>query len=134
MAGVETQIEVKGVEELNKKLQPETVKQPLSDGIKKITLALDREIKVASPVGPSGLLGATISNEIAPEYGKITANQSYASFVEYGTKKMEPRHVTEGSTIRAYGLGMFGYAMQVIQKKMGEFMKELGINIERKMD
>ena len=42
MAGIETRIEVKGTEELNKKLQPKTVKDPLGEGIKKITLALDR--------------------------------------------------------------------------------------------
>ena len=133
MAGIETRIEVKGTEELNKKLQPKTVKEPLADGIKKITLALDREAKMATPVD-TGILGASISSEIAPEYGRIMTQMSYASFVEYGTKKMEPRHVTEGSTKRVYGLGMFGYAIQIISKKMGDFMKELGINIERKMD
>ena len=133
MAGIETRIEVKGTEELNKKLQPPTVKQPLAEGIKKITLALDREAKMATPVD-TGVLGASIANEIAPEYGRIMTQVGYASFVEYGTKKMEPRHVTEGSTQRVLGLGMFGYAIQVISKKMSDFMKELGINIERKMD
>ena len=130
---VETQIEIKGIEELNKKLQPETVKQPLADGIKKITLALDREVKMSTPVD-TGVLGASISNEIAPEYGKVMTQVAYAFFAEYGTKKMEARHVIQGSTRRVFGLGMFGYAIQVISKKMGDFMKELGINIERKMD
>lgn len=131
MAGIETRIEVKGIEELNKKLQPKTVKEPLADGIRKITLELDRTAKMATPVD-TGFLGASITNEIAPEYGKIMTQTDYASFVELGTKKMEARHV-EGSK-RVYGLGMFGYAIQVISKKMGDFMKELGINIERKMD
>jgi len=131
MAGIETRIEVKGIEELNKKLQPKTVKEPLADGIRKITLELDRTAKMATPVD-TGFLGASITNEIAPEYGKIMIQTDYASFVELGTKKMEARHV-EGSK-RVYGLGMFGYAIQVISKKMGDFMKELGINIERKMD
>ena len=130
---IETRIEVKGIEELNKKLQPKTVKEPLADGIRKITLELDRTAKMATPVD-TGFLGASITNEIAPEYGKIMIQTDYASFVELGTKKMEARHVTEGSTKRVYGLGMFGYAIQVISKKMGDFMKELGINIERKMD
>ena len=131
MAGIETRIEVKGIEELNKKLQPKTVKEPLADGIRKITLELDRTAKMATPVD-TGFLGASITNEIAPEYGRIMIQTDYASFVELGTKKMEARHV-EGSK-RVYGLGMFGYAIQVISKKMGDFMKELGINIERKMD
>jgi len=131
MAGIETRIEVKGIEELNKKLQPKTVKEPLADGIRKITLELDRTAKMATPVD-TGFLGASITNEIAPEYGKIMTQTDYASFVELGTKKMEARHVV-GSK-RVYGLGMFGYAIQVISKKMGDFMKELGINIERKMD
>lgn len=131
MAGIETRIEVKGVEELNKKLQPKTVKEPLADGIRKITLELDRTAKMATPVD-IGFLGASITNEIAPEYGKIMVQTDYASFVELGTKKMEARHIV-GSK-RVYGLGMFGYAIQVISKKMGDFMKELGINIERKMD
>ena len=128
---IETRIEVKGIEELNKKLQPKTVKEPLADGIRKITLELDRTAKMATPVD-TGFLGASITNEIAPEYGRIMIQTDYASFVELGTKKMEARHV-EGSK-RVYGLGMFGYAIQVISKKMGDFMKELGINIERKMD
>ena len=131
MAGIETRIEVKGIEELNKKLQPKTVKEPLADGIRKITLELDRTAKMATPVD-TGFLGASITNEIAPEYGRIMIQTDYASFVELGTKKMEARHV-EGSK-RVHGLGMFGYAIQVISKKMGDFMKELGINIERKMD
>jgi len=130
---VETQIEIKGIEALNKKLQPETVKQPLADGIKKITLALDREVKMATPVD-TGVLGASIVNQIAPESGRVFATRDYAQFVEYGTKKMEARHVTQGSTRRVFGLGMFGYTIQIISQKMGDFMKELGINIERKMD
>lgn len=130
---METEIKVEGVDKLQKKLDKKNIEQPLSTGIKKITLALDREVKMATPVD-TGLLGASITNEIAPEYGKVMTQVAYASFVEYGTKKMEARHVTQGSSRRVFGLGMFGYAIQIISRKMGEFMKELGINIERKID
>lgn len=125
MAGIDFAFKIKGAAEIAKKLQKETIMQPLAEGIKKITLFLDREVKMATPVD-TGRLRSSITSQITAEFGKVGTNVNYASFVEYGTKKMESRHVTEGSSVRVKGKGMFAYGMEKLQAKIGEFLKDIG--------
>ncbi len=129
MAGIGFSLEIKGLENLTKKLKSETIKKPLAEGIKKITLFLDKEIKMATPVD-TGRLRSSIISKVTPEFGTVGTNIKYATFVEYGTKRMEARHVTPGSSIRIFGLGMFGYGMKRLQEKLGEFLKDIGNAIE----
>lgn len=107
------------------KLGKQTIKQPLAEAVKKITLWLDRTIKVSTPVD-TGRLRSSITSEITAETGKVGTNVEYAGFVEYGTKRMEARHVSEGSSTRIKGKGPFTYSMEQLNSKMGDFLKELG--------
>ncbi len=92
------------------------VKPPLDEGIKRVTQFLDREIKMATPV-QTGRLRASITSEIYADFGRVGTNVFYAPFVEFGTAKMEARHV-EGSAARVLGLGMFGYGMKRLQAEI----------------
>ncbi len=129
MAGISFGFRLLGRLALSKVLSPETVNTPLSQGIRKITLFVHRETTKATPVD-TGRLRASITQEISPFQGIVGTNVNYASFVEYGTKKMEARYVESGW--RVYGLGMFGYAMKLLQSKIGEFIKNIGHGIEVK--
>lgn len=128
-------LKILGVEALQKKLSAETIKTPLGQAIKKITLFTEREAKKAAP-WQTGRLRSSItsrieSTPIAP-FGVIGTNVKYAEFVEYGTKKMEPRHMV-GSR-KVFGLGMFGYALSLLKEKMPEFVKDLGKEIQARFD
>ena len=123
MAGTGFTLEIKGDKELAKKLKKETITQPVGEGIKKITLFLDREIKMATPVD-TGRLRSSVTSQITAEFGKVGTSVQYSSFVEYGTKKMEARHVEGGR--RVFGQGMFAYGLQKLQARIGEFLKDIG--------
>ena len=129
MAGVGFDIKLIGLEKIIKGLGEKTIKDPLAAGIKKIILFLDREVKPATPVD-TGRLRSSITSKTYPDFGTIGTNVSYASFVEYGTKKMEARHIESGK--RVYGLGMFGYGLKQLQSKIGDFLKGIGEAIEVK--
>ena len=133
MAGI--RLEVKNLEEIQKKLTKEVMLQPFNEGIKKIVLALQREVMVATPVD-TGRLRASITPKLTEEngifQGIVGTNVNYATFVEYGTKKMEARHVTEGSSVRVKGKGMFAFGLEKMKEKLGKFMADIGVAIEQR--
>ncbi len=118
-----------GLAVLLKKLQKETIKTPLAEGIKKVTLFLEREVKKATPV-QTGRLWSSIVSHTTPYFGTVGTNVYYAPFVEYGTRKMEPRYIMGG--MRVFGLGMFGHAIRVWQSKAKDFIGGIGKAIEVK--
>ena len=132
-------IQLIGVEALLKKLGKKTVTTPLGEGIKKITLWLQRLVQMSTPVGTpestgtkgyvGGRLRASITSEVHPLYGKVGTIVEYAPFVEHGTRYMEARHVTEGSSTRILGKGMFTYALEQLKEKLPEHLKEIGNKI-----
>ena len=124
-------IKLLGVEKLTKALSKETVKQPLEAGIKKITLLLSQHIVKSTPVD-TGRLRASIIPEVKPLYGKVGTIVKYAPFVEYGTARMDARHVMPGSQIRILGEGMFSYGSKLVMEKFPDLMKEVGVAIQSK--
>ena len=124
-------IKLVGIEKLSKALSKETVKQPLEAGIKKIILLLDRFIKQSTPVD-TGRLRASIIPEVQPLYGKVGTIVQYAPFVEYGTARMDARHVSPGSQIRVFGEGMFSHGSKLVMEKFPELLKEIGVAIQSK--
>ncbi len=133
MAGVGYTIVIVGAEKLAKKLSAELIRDPVTDVIGKITLFLDREVKKATPVQTNRLRSSITSYvDTTPlaQWGSVGTNVRYASFVEYGTKKMQPRHMEGGS--RVYGLGMFGHALRLLNAKLCEFLKDCAKAIEVK--
>ena len=121
-------IQLIGVEALLKKLDKKTITEPLGEGIKKITLWLQRLVQVSTPVD-TGRLRASIASEVQPLCGKVGTIVEYAPFVEHGTRYMEARHVTEGSSTRILGTGMFAYALGQLKEKLPEHLKEIGDKI-----
>ena len=124
------QIILKGAEQLKKKLDTPTIKKPLDDGIKKIAYTLEGLIKEATVVGETGYLLSGTHTQITSQFAKVGTNVPYAPFVEYGTERMEARHM-EGGTKRL-GKGMFTYGIEQLQKKMGDLLKGIALNIEKK--
>lgn len=118
-------LKVLGAEALIKKLGKETIQTPLAEGIRKITLWLDRLVKQSTPVGISGRLRSSIYSEVFPLYGKVGTIVTYAPFVEYGTKNMEARHVEAGSSTRILGQGMFSYSLEKLKEAVPEHLKEI---------
>ena len=121
-------IQLVGVEALMKKLDKKTITTPLGEGIKKITLWLGRLVMISTPVD-TGRLRASITSEVQPLYGKVGTMVEYAPFVEHGTRYMEARHVTEGSSTRVLGTGPFAYALEQLKDKLPEHLKEIGDKI-----
>ena len=121
-------IQLIGVEALLKKLNKKTITEPLGEGIKKITLWLQRLVQVSTPVD-TGRLRASIASEVQPLCGKVGTLVEYSVFVERGTRYMEARHVTEGSSTRILGKGMFTYALEQLKEKLPEHLKEIGNKI-----
>jgi len=88
------------------------VAKPLTNGIRKITLYYDGLVKKATVVD-TGRLRSSITNRIQPNMGEVGTNVKYASFIEYGTEKMEARHMERGS--KKLGQGMFDYALGLLR-------------------
>jgi len=121
-------IQLKGVDALLKKLDKKTITTPLSEGIKKITLWLERLVMMSTPVD-TGRLRSSITSEVQPLYGKVGTIVEYSFMVEHGTRYMEARHVTEGSSTRILGKGPFQYALEQLKDKLPEHLKEIGEKI-----
>lgn len=122
---VSLNVKILGVEQLLRKLKKETIKEPVDDGIRKATIWTERTVKVSTPVD-TGRLRASITSTLLGQIGRVATNVQYAQFVEYGTRKMEPRHVIEGSSVRIKGEGMFSYTMGLLKEKVKEFIDDMG--------
>lgn len=122
MAGIEIELEIKGMEKIQQKLEREALLgSPLRQTMGRAALVLEREVKIATPVDTGRLRASvlpTISPDSVPLWAKVGTNVKYASYVEYGTVKMDARHVTEGSSVRIKGKGMFAYAFEKVKDKI----------------
>lgn len=112
-------IKILGKDELLRKLDQHNFNKPVSDAIRKMTIWFEANVKVSTPVD-TGRLRSSIASRIEPQAGEIFTNVQYAPFIEYGTHKMEARHVMRGSSARIKGKGMFTYTLEQLQQKMSE--------------
>jgi len=122
-------LEVKGLQELQKKLQEEVALKPFHAGIKKATLLLQREVMIATPV-QTGRLRASITPKLAEDFGQVGTNVQYASAVEFGRGAMEPRHVTYQSDVRILGEGPFSHAIKILRDKLKDLLGDVANAIE----
>jgi len=120
-------LQIIGLDKLKKKLQEKNVTQPVNDGIKKATLLLDREVKQATAVD-TGRLRASMTSQFGAGFGQVGTNVAYAPFVEFGTAKMEARHM-EGGT-KVLGEGMFAFGLRKLTGKMKELLGDVANAIE----
>tara|TARA_Y100000310_G_scaffold2728_1_gene3544 strand:- start:10242 stop:10637 length:396 start_codon:yes stop_codon:yes gene_type:complete len=102
---------VEGLDKLKKKLNAKnTIEKPLDKQIKITTLKLEAEVKKATPVR-TGRLTGSIFHDFSGDRATVGTNVEYAPYVEFGTQRMEARHV-EGGTARVEGVGPFTFAIQ----------------------
>lgn len=120
-------LKVIGLERVMGKLGKDTVVKPLKSSVKRITLKLEELVKRATVVD-TGMLRASIVSEVQPLFGRVSSITEYVTDVEYGTPKMEARHM-EGAT-KVLGLGMFGYGLEQLTAKLKEEGDDLAKDIE----
>jgi len=116
-----------------------TIKKPLDGGIRKIVLYYEGLVKKATVVGTpestgipgygGGRLRSSITNEINPTRASVGTNVEYAQFVEYGTAKMEARHM-EGSS-KVLGEGMFKYAWGQLKDWLSKGNHDIHVEIDK---
>lgn len=121
--------ELIGKEALLRKLDKRNFNKPVANSIRKITLWYHSTVQTSTPVD-TGRLRGSIAFKVEPKAGTVFTNVQYAPFVEYGTHKMEARHVKRGSSARVLGIGMFTYALEQLHQKMGEFLGDLAKGIK----
>ena len=131
-----------GFEQLTKKLSGNLTKSPIQDGIKKLTLFIEREAKKGTPVD-TGALRASINSKYGEFIGIVGTQQKYAPFVEYGTKPhwapfrafegWAGRHgISEAAVWWSVGIKgtkahhMFQKAMDKANDRIGDFIKDVG--------
>lgn len=124
---VSVRLELKGLQELQGKLKEKNITQPLAEGIKKATILLDREVKMATPVD-TGRLRASMTSKFASDFGQVGTLVEYAPAVEYGRGAMEARHM-EGAA-KILGKGMFTYALEKLKDKMKDLLGDVANKIE----
>ena len=124
---------VTGVEKVLQKMDAATVDKQLADSIKKITMWFHSTVMTSTPVVNSRLR-SSISSMITPTSGRVFTNIEYAPFVEYGTKRMEARHVEKGSSTRRLGKGPFTYTLEQLEAKMESFIGEMGKAIKARFE
>ena len=120
-------LEVKGLQELQKKLRAEVVIKPLHAGIKKATLLLQREVAMATVVD-TGRLRASITPKLMGSFGQVGTNVQYAPIVEFGVGNLPSRHM-EGSA-KVLGEGMFSFALKKLAGKMKDILGDVANAIE----
>lgn len=141
-------IEVKGREELERRLRPETTKQPIVEGIKKITVWLQSNIQRSTPVD-TGRLRSSLTQKVEEYEGRIGTNVEYAPFVEYGHSQevgrfvgaigkrlvapwVPPSRVLHGSSQRVRDMGPFTFTLQEAKGNINDWLKEIGMNIQQR--
>ncbi|MAH44709.1 hypothetical protein CMI37_02720 [Candidatus Pacearchaeota archaeon] len=105
-----------------------TIRKPLGDGVRKITLYYEGLVKKATVVD-TGRLRSSIHHEITADRASVGTNVQYAQFVEYGTQKMEARHM-EGSS-KVLGEGMFAYAWGQLKGWLSKGKHEIHVEIDK---
>lgn len=101
----------------------------LPDKLKNLALKVEGRAKKATVVG-FGDLRSSITHELGENWARIGSNIEYAPFVEYGTSKMEARHM-EGGT-KVLGQGMLGYTLETMQDELKGFEVEITRDVEKR--
>ena len=120
-------LEVKGLQELQKKLQADVAIKPFHAGIKKATLLLQREVAMATVVD-TGRLRASITPKLMGSFGQVGTNVQYAPIVEFGAGNIQARHMEGGRKV--LGEGMFSFGLKKLAGKMKDILGDVANAIE----
>lgn len=141
-------MEIRGKEELERKLQPATIKKPIEEGIKKIVAWILAYVQRSTPVDTSRLR-SSITQTVSEDEGKVDTNVQYAPFVEYGHSQevgrfvyaigkrlvapwVPPSRVAPGTSMRYRDMGPFTYTLQEAKVKIEDWLKEIGVAIKKR--
>ncbi len=124
----EAGITVEGLDPIVKGMESETPKRAIIDNLTDLVLRIEGKAKQATVVD-YGHLKSSITHKIAADMGIIGTNVEYAPFVEYGTRRMSPRHM-EGS-IKVLTMGMFAYTVETIQPEIAGYELKVVRQIEK---
>jgi len=126
MAGIDTTVEIKGLEELQKKLEKEVaLGPPLKMILGEAALRVEREAKILAPFD-TGRLRASITPSVSaspvPLWAKVSSNVRYASYVEYGTRKWVGKAFLRPALerVRAKIDELLGKAAKMIEQRFGK--------------
>ena len=121
-----TGIKIKGLKDVVKGMK-EGAKKPIGDSLKNIGIKGEAIAKKATVVD-TGRLRASITRETRPNLITIGTNVDYAEFIEYGTDKVEARHMEGG--MKVFGQGMFDYTIEQLAPEI----EAMGGNISKSID
>ena len=95
------------------------VKKPVENNLSKLALKIEANAKKATVVDTGRLRASILRSMPTRESALIGTNVEYAEFVEYGTYKMEARHMVGGAKV--LGEGMFEYVVRQMQPDLKDF-------------
>jgi len=141
-------IEIVGKEQLQRKLDVETVTKPISETIRNIVIWIQNHIMKSTPV-ITGRLRASITHEINEFEGRVATDVQYAPFVEYGHSQqvgrfvyaigarlvapwVPPSRVAHETSMRIRDIGPFTFTFQEAQRQIQDWLKEIELNIEQR--
>lgn len=135
-------IRITGLETLIRKLDKDTLlKSPVRQLLTQAAALLDRETKLRTPVDTGRLRAgwnATVDKAPFPMWANVANNVEYAPFVEFGTSRMEARHVSPqrgvsgGSRIpRILGTGPMTEALGKTTKPIEKILRQIGGEVEK---
>lgn len=131
MSQISVKLSILGVDALLDKLKdPEKV---MGKAIPKATIALHGTIKSVTPVDTGQLrknMKFSWDTGAIPAWGKVTNSLDHAPFVEFGTKYMEARHVSPGSSVRVMGTGPLAKGAELSQGEIEKVIKQTEKDIE----
>lgn len=111
-------IKVTGAKEVASSLN-KGVKKPIENNLSKLALKVERNVKKATVVDTGRLRASMTHSMPTRESALIGTNIEYASPVEYGTYKMEARHMEGG--FKVLGEGMFAYTLRTMAPDLKDF-------------
>lgn len=122
-------LKVFGAKEVSKNLK-KGVGGAVLNALKKLTFKVEAFAKKSTVVA-TGRLRSSIASKIGKDSSVVETNVEYAEFVEYGTVKMEARHMEGG--IKVLGQGMFGYTEEKMGGEIKEFEQQVLKDIKKRI-
>jgi len=127
MAGLSFNMKVTGLSQIRGKVTKAAKKDWLNDPLEKLRMWLERTLKQATVVDTGEARGSVTSTRLVDSI-QLGMSVHYAEYLEYGTSKMEARHMEGGQKV--LGLGMFAYTLRKLQQYIGSFVKNADDAIE----
>lgn len=105
------------------------VKKPVENNLPKLAQRVEANVKRATVVGESGFLRARTTRSMPTKESALISNpMEYAEPVEYGTYKMEARHMVGGTKV--LGEGMFAYVLRQMAPDLKGFEVKVAKEVE----